>query len=1813
MGNVRRNFIKGRMNKSVDERLVPNGEYIDALNVRLGSTEGSEIGSVENSKGNTRLTTLQYQGVDLSDSARCLGAFEDGVNETVYWFIHDSANTASATGVVDIIASFRTTDEVLTYHVISTSVLNFNPTFLITGVDKVEDLLFFTDDYNPPRKINVVENYPQPISATDVDQITNDDINVIKRPPNAAPTLTLIDIPGEEDYLESHFVSFSYRYKYVNNDYSALSQFTDVAFESSPFSLDPATNFNDGMLNRYNTAVVGINTGGEDVVGIDLCFKLGTDSTVRVIQKYIKSEEGWPNNVVQTVNFTNQKIYTLLPQSEIARLYDNVPLKAQAQTIMGNRLMYGNYVDGYDLTIASGARINTNYSAEVVSENLSVFQAAGDVVDGDDYTIDPENTVSSINTASIIFDSPPVLAQGGVFGFSFTVTHASFSGDGQDEEAITVNHPTFTISFVFNLPQGYGNVYEMVTSPEFQSQLGANGSGTYQSLANCADGSTFTDVFNCSLTAPSGYTLVNSGITALSQGVFIDVSPSNLDEFGVTVLGVQYSRTENGNNQYFEYFRVSNVSYSLQLQASNKSLHSNRDYEVGVVYMDEYKRSTTALTSNENAVFVPPANSGDINKIQVTIPTNMTAPSWAKTYKFVLKQSKGAYETIYSTLYYYDTQTQSYWIRLVGQDQALVEAGTELIVKRDSNGTLNQSVKAVVLDKVSQPTNFLQILQDLDIVTQVPGLYIRVKALGFSIDTTVSSFSPAVDWPGGEVVSDVVNGSGLPNSTQQATTYNNFATVNYPCYTGNATDGYSRVPILSGSIVTIKIKFNRSDAGGLSCGNENGASLCRVEKSITASQDYVDIKAFWDGEGLGSVLINAMNCEVDCQYGGGPNTNTYYPGVYSVNSNTASTIVSFTPLNNQIFFYSIANDSGPESSKRLYLRCQNGSAGNAQQFPLNDHPSITKVRIQIQEPGSLIVFETEPNEVADDIFYEGSENYAITGGYHQGNVTNQDATTEGVVDLDFFNCYAFGNGVESYKIEDSAVGESFQLGHRAVLVAAQDFKEADRFADITYSGIYNDESNVNKLNEFNLGLLNFKPLEDVYGPIQKMVARETDILVLQEDRISYVVVNKNVLTDAQGGSVLTAAPVILGQQVARVEEYGVSANPESYAEFGFDKYFTDAKRGAVIQLRGTSASNETLTVISKAGMRSWFRDLFNESFTTQKLGGFDPYMDEYVLASNDILLPVEAKCINCGIAQTISLSQAGSTNSFCVNVGSTVGDIEITWGSPFLIAGVTFDVVATFGTTYSASNQTGAGSLTIPKTGLLPNTVSVVITANGGAIDGLPITVECPDANEINVIMVSLNRDWQNTETIHSEFRFVDGTTLSPTYSEFVEFDAGTNPVVSQYQLLTGAQGSSVFPPQGATVYVQSAKLAGDVFNFLPAENSLKHWRTTQLYPNTPANIQTILSNSTDLTVTPNTDGASLYSGNFTFNGSGDYLYLVYDYREANPSQLCYGVKSSEACCCDTPSTFYLDAGSLSTSTTVYSDAALTVPAADGWYQAIVFGNSIVRNQLLGVLGSVQSCASCVEDCRDVSLPPVSVTLTENSFYDITYDLGNSVGVSAIKFSPDIAGGIFVTYDGVTKSDSSSVSLINSTLNPATSWFPGPYYGDTSTAGIPATGTAQKSKYNWNYVDQDFDADGVEPITIAAGDLTSLTNGNAGDYILYVSKPTTTLTTLTVRIISPLATAPDWAITVECPVRLSAFSSSVVQATVTDICIQPFTVNLFNLPVKTTSSPGVPTRGDWVFADVLGETLASEGYYRVSGNYIRVDANGVIVEKIICT
>ena len=186
---IQTNFIKGRMNKSVDERLLPPGEYVDAQNVRLGSTEDTEIGSVENSKGNSLLATLTYNGVNLDPlitDTKCIGTLEDGVNNTIYWFVHSVDKTLSIlpAGKADMIVSYNVINRNLIYHVVSTSVLNFDPQYLINSVNKIDNLLFFTDNINPPRCINVERTYLPP-TVLNVDQITAAELNVIKAPPRS--------------------------------------------------------------------------------------------------------------------------------------------------------------------------------------------------------------------------------------------------------------------------------------------------------------------------------------------------------------------------------------------------------------------------------------------------------------------------------------------------------------------------------------------------------------------------------------------------------------------------------------------------------------------------------------------------------------------------------------------------------------------------------------------------------------------------------------------------------------------------------------------------------------------------------------------------------------------------------------------------------------------------------------------------------------------------------------------------------------------------------------------------------------------------------------------------------------------------------------------------------------------------------------------------------------------------------------------------------------------------------------------------------------------------------------------------------------------------------------------------------------------------------------------------------------------------------------------------------------------------------------------------------------------------------------------
>ena len=414
-----------------------------------------------------------------------------------------------------------------------------------------------------------------------------------------------------------------------------------------------------------------------------------------------------------------------------------------------------------------------------------------------------------------------------------------------------------------------------------------------------------------------------------------------------------------------------------------------------------------------------------------------------------------------------------------------------------------------------------------------------------------------------------------------------------------------------------------------------------------------------------------------------------------------------------------------------------------------------------------------------------------------------------------------------------------------------------------------------------------------------MDGRQTDILVLQEDKISYVLSSKNLISDSTGGGVIASVPEILGNQIARVEKYGISFNPESYVQWGYDRFFTDVKRGAVLQLRGDSAGSDQLIVISESGMRTWFRDTFNESYSTQKLGGFDPYMNEYVLSTNERELPITPECLNCGISQTFSLSTIGAeqgTVEYCVDLGSNIGSTNVVYTVNTISSGASFEIEVEYdGNTETTGVVTTSGTLTFDKDNISVGTSNITITYTGDIT--LTIIAECIEVIPLTIVQVVVTNDFNSGNTIHTEYRYVNGTYTSPLQSALTIFSSGTeNPLVSRYGVTSGSVGAGAFPPAGSTLRMIADKLSTDTFVFNPATDKFKYHTSDTLYANNSGAIATLLGLAT--TATPNQGTAGNNYAEFTVPTLQDYLYLIWDFRASTAVTLCYSDENiADACC----------------------------------------------------------------------------------------------------------------------------------------------------------------------------------------------------------------------------------------------------------------------------------------------------------------------------
>jgi hypothetical protein len=370
MPEIKRTFNVGKMNRDLDDRLVPPGEYREAFNVNIGQSEDASVGAIENLLGNELVAQSGITG-----NAKCIGSLGNGGSEKIYFFVTNNSTYNEINNGNHGVYEYDQKTKQLTSLIVSQQ-LNFHVDYPITGVNLIDDLLFWTDNRNYPRKINVVtarNNTSYYTTPTDIDNL----ISVCKFAPYESPTL--ISATNESSisstFLQDKLVRFSYRWKFEDNEYSTLAPFTPICFSRLNQTDAISSSLSDfgeieTFVNAINQIKLQIPTPtGYGIKNVELIYKESGTSVLYVVDDQEVTTEPF-------INFTYSSTdpFRTLPGDQLTRVYDAVPRKAKSQEVGGGRLIYGNFLQNYNIpSIAfSVERTGETSARNSVLENQSV-------------------------------------------------------------------------------------------------------------------------------------------------------------------------------------------------------------------------------------------------------------------------------------------------------------------------------------------------------------------------------------------------------------------------------------------------------------------------------------------------------------------------------------------------------------------------------------------------------------------------------------------------------------------------------------------------------------------------------------------------------------------------------------------------------------------------------------------------------------------------------------------------------------------------------------------------------------------------------------------------------------------------------------------------------------------------------------------------------------------------------------------------------------------------------------------------------------------------------------------------------------------------------------------------------------------------------------------------------------------------------------------------------------------------------------------------------------------------------------------------
>lgn len=352
MQNTRKIFNEG-LNADDDFSVISKGQWINASNVRIITTDSGATGRVEAIGGTSNLFSALPNGTN-----RCIGAVADEARKRIIF-----ANWNSE-GDHAIYAYDKTVGT--TYKLIENigveGGLNFDKYFRIdTNMKIVDNLLIYTDNYNEPRKINIergiktyqpgypqIRGYLRPLKYTV--------ISLIKRPPIYPLNVSkFYDSAFVNNYIEETAYQFTYRYRYYDNEKSPLAAYSLLI----PFNYK-AENYNSVKISLPFSEHIE-----DDVHYIDICVRYGNTGKTFVIKSYDKDKDDDAirdhnlNLIALAFTFYDDVNGIALDEVEANKSFDNIPLLTETIEHAKDRLFFGNNKLGYTTPTVTSLQVTT--------------------------------------------------------------------------------------------------------------------------------------------------------------------------------------------------------------------------------------------------------------------------------------------------------------------------------------------------------------------------------------------------------------------------------------------------------------------------------------------------------------------------------------------------------------------------------------------------------------------------------------------------------------------------------------------------------------------------------------------------------------------------------------------------------------------------------------------------------------------------------------------------------------------------------------------------------------------------------------------------------------------------------------------------------------------------------------------------------------------------------------------------------------------------------------------------------------------------------------------------------------------------------------------------------------------------------------------------------------------------------------------------------------------------------------------------------------------------------------------------------------